>query len=284
MDTQTLTITFKGICSHYTDVVPGVRHRVVMPNASQVRMGLVTLGGVPPMAYYLLPHYVSLFTGLPRDETPLPDVEGIVRDGYIYSSARLYVANASANQEPNVDAWKGTPCIVDYVPDFKLSNEVVMGGRAVAYFDIDGGVFTALQEPPRPDGAFYTTVAIQTDGPPMLALTPFGSREFPARTVTVPVGNTLTVANADWDTTDEDRPFDFLLHYLGAERGIPEALSAPTPGLFGGVSSPLDVEKIQTALTNLGAVIASGHPSSHPAGGARCAVVLTTSCSDTKYP
>jgi hypothetical protein len=165
-----------------------------------------------------------------------------------------------------------------------------MGGRATAYFDIDGGVFESWQgpsqDPGEADGAFYTTVAIKTDGPPMLALTVFGSKEFPAITRTTPVGNELTVANADWDSTDEDKQFDFLLHYLCAERGIPQVLAAPTPGLYKGGCAPpsVDRKQIQAALTKLGASIASGHPSNQSDVSARSAVVLTTSCSDTKYP
>lgn len=286
MDRHTLKLSFKGICSHFTGVVPGIPHRVVLPDASHVYMGLIAVGKAEPMAYCLLPHYVSLFSG--NDPLIPLKVSQIAENGYVYNGVRMYVANAVPGQALNVDDWHMTPRIVDYVPDFRPSTEVVIGGRANAYFDIEGGIFKTRQAPgdgtDGAPGSFYTEVEIETDGIPVIAFLPFVRDQFGAQPHTQQVGNELTVQNADWDEHDEDAPFDFLLHYLCAERGIPQTLSEPTPGMYdSGVPKPLNATTIKTALAGLGEVIESGHPSLIPSVKAPN-LHLTSSCSDTKYP
>ncbi|MEA2571173.1 MAG: hypothetical protein QOI24_3174 [Acidobacteriota bacterium] len=269
-----LTITFKGICGHYRNVVPGVPHRVVLPDASQVRMGLISIGNGPPSAYYLLPHYVVLTTG-DRSVT----VSGIADGGYVYSSVRLQVLNA-LDQVLSYDASYYQTCpIEDYVPRFEYSHEVVLGGRAAAYFDVHGGVVKSFGG----DGvAGYTTIEIQTDGPPMLGLTPFGTETLSATTVRLPIENTLSVGNVDYDPDHEDGPFDFLLHYLAAERGIPQILSAPTPGM-GSIPPTKKTKEIADALRDFAGCMDTGRPSARQIANIH-ALVHYESCSDTRYP
>src|SRR4051794_17779785 len=40
-----VVITFRGTCTHFRGVVPGVPHRVVLPNGNATRFGSVTFAG-----------------------------------------------------------------------------------------------------------------------------------------------------------------------------------------------------------------------------------------------
>jgi hypothetical protein len=109
------------------------------------------------------------------------------------------------------------------------SEEVVLGGRAAAYFDFNEG---AVQIKATEAGAQYTSVTMETDGPPQLRLTTFpgspGGVRSEVLTIDAPI---LTIANMDFDVPDEDDNVDFLLNYLVARDGIPRFLEHPVPGL-----------------------------------------------------
>lgn len=264
-----LKITFKGICGHYTGVVPGVPHRVVMPDASSVRFGMVRCpdGNLGlPMAYCLLPHQVMWST--PDTQTTL------------LAPARMRVVNATADRimDYRSSYAETVPPISDYVPRFNYSREVVLAGRAAAYFDVFGGKVTAS---PTSTGAVTVQIEIETDGDPVFGLMPFGLNGFNAKEEkhTFPSGTKLTVANSDIDQCDEDKPFDFLLHYLAAEEGIPALLQKATPGL-GDFPKSQDWQEMATALRGLACVIEKHGPRCEGTGFG----VMNASCSDTRYP
>ncbi|MCU1231994.1 MAG: hypothetical protein JWO97_4878 [Acidobacteria bacterium] len=265
-----LTINFLGICGHYRDVVPGLPHRVVLPNASQIHIGLLNVGLEQEVPYYLLPHYVMLRAG----SIPLT-VPGIAKYGWVYSSVRLQVLNAVDQPLSYDSSYYETRPIEDFVPRFEYSQEVVLGGRAAAYFDVHGGVVSSSRGA---GGAGYTTIAIQTDGKPKLGLTPFDS----TTTVAIEIEDTLTVGNVDFDSNNEDGPFDFLLHYLAAERGIPRTLSFPTPGM--GAKPPRKTPcEIADALRAFAGCMETGSPSFNQMRRITPDVHFE-SCSDTRYP
>lgn len=280
MGTQQLTITFAGICSHFQDVVPGVPHRVVIPDASSVRFGLIQLAGRgEPAAYYVLPHFGIIKTTAPHPVTY--SVPGLIKDGHIYGGTRLSVANAIDDRVSYDDAYQQVRSIQDFVARYNMSEEVVFSGRATAYFDIAGGVVSAMTA--QPGGATQVIVTIQTDGPPKLAVSPFDSNDAPARPTIVPLqGPELLVGNMEIDPADSDPCFDYLLHYITALGGIPAVITHPTPGM-GPVPHGRTRQEIARALEGLAKVIERG-------GLTEEQVLkltpgdLTPACSDTRYP
>lgn len=311
MTTHSITITFAGICTHFRGVVPGVPHRVVLPNATGIHFGLLrtqhgfikTEKGLEPTkpkpgsfgSYYLLPHFPVVLE-VPKVEnvgtlggTTVPN---LIENGVIVSGARLQIANPAAGQ-PLHENLEGVPSIRDFVPDYQFSQEVVLGERAAAYFDIFAGTVSA-HNPNGASGATGVKVKIETDGPPMLLVTPFGGAGSSVEPILYPIpsGYDLTVANIDVDPYDDDKPYDFLLHYLTSNRGIPQLLSGAKPEVLPGLwvdktgalprtSHPVIAER----LTLLAVTIATGIPTPEQMiGMGKATMVLGVSCSDSQYP
>lgn len=285
-----LKITFKGICGHYTGVVPGVPHRIVMPDASGVHFGTVRCPGENagmPLAYCLLPHRVMWWTG--PDENPYQWDDAL-------APSRLRIVNAVTDRKLEYEScYETVPRISDYVPRFKYSRDVVLGGHAALYFDVFGGRVRAHTDK---NGMVTVEITMETDGPAVLGVTPFALNGHPDEDGVyknigepeqqIPLESTeLTVANSDIDTRDEDKTLDFLLHYLAAESGIPALLEKATPGLGDHAKSQTSVD-MATALRGLACVIERHGPggagSTGEAGGGARPRVMNASCSDSRYP
>jgi len=293
MATNQLTITFQGICCHFHGIVPAVPHRVVLPDASAVRFGMLRMppsagSGVAP--YYLMPHLAII--GQPIDG-------GF---GMHLTGAQVQVVNAVS---PDF-IWTESPkfAIAQYVPRFAFSEEVVFGGRAACYFDVFQGVGFTVGTGDQPRS---TVVQMETDGPPQIRITPFPGSALdlvPMEVTLNSVDNSsdLVVSNLDVDASLEDAPFDFLLNYLVARGGIPTVLSELTPGLpenppmltmgvvgdrlqsLGEMVSGMDQstgEKLQ-ALGDL--AVNGGRPSNEVLRRLLTMVVDNQSCSDSHYP
>ena len=285
-----LKITFKGICGHYTGVVPGVPHRVVMPDASGVHFGTVicpTENGGMEMTYCLLPHQVMWWTG--HDEAP-------DKGDYVLVPSRLRIVNAVADRKLTYESsYVSVSRISDFVPRFNYSRDVVLGGHAAAYFDVFGGTVRAHTDKNR---MITVEITMETDGPPVLGVTPFALNGHPDECgvyknigvpeLEIPLENTrLSVANSDIDARDEDKTFDFLLHYLAAEDGIPALLQKATPGL-GHHAKSQSSRDMAAALRGLAEVVEKHGPGGAGSTGEVKADVLprvmNASCSDTRYP
>jgi hypothetical protein len=279
---QTLTINFHGICVHFKDVVPGVAHRVVLPDAMPVRFGVVssllTASGEPAKSsYYLLPHYAFFRT------KPVSEIKGR-QLAMVLMGSHLRLVNASAGQYMQYSASSfETYALRTFAPRMTYSQDVVHGGRAACYFDLCGGtVFSRQTE----GGARYTSIEIETDGPPQIEITPFpGSATSPDKRPVVHTldTDTFTVGNVDFDSGPEDSAFDFLLNYLVARDGIPEILSRPAPGMPDGPQE-LSPKRLADALTRLADRICPGACLSTEEIMHIDPDVLTASCSDSNYP
>ena len=285
-----LTITFRGICVHFHGIVPGIPHRVVLPNASAVRFGIVRL---PPdllepakeVAFYTMPHLAVMGELSPEGLTQL------------LNGSRVEVANAVG---PDF-SWTEGPefAIAQYVPQFAFSEEVVFGGNAACYFDVfkGHGHSEGTGNEPR-----ITVVEIETDGPPRIRITPFqqSNVEVPPREETINSGQ-LIVSNLDIDPSVEDGPFDFLLNYLVARNGIPTVLKERTPGMplnppaltLHDVGEKLQdlgkaLENAQLLETRLQAVsnliLSGGRPTRALLRHVTEMVVDNQACSDSHYP
>lgn len=282
---STLTINFHGICVNFKDILPGVAHRVVLPDAMGVRFGMVGVAtqprGAPPAAYYLLPHYAFMRS----DRTS--DIAGDV--ARVLDGVHLRILNPSKVQpKPKRDPVGSLTqfSLQHYVPSTSTySEEVVLGGRAAAYFDFNEG---AVKIEATHAGAQYTSVTIDTDGPPQLRLMSFpgwrGGVRSEVLTIDAPI---LTIANMDFDVPDEDDNFDFLLNYLVARDGIPRFLECPVPGLGNDPRSvtPKQIAyKLEGLAKRIGGSVMNGQWVTKDQIIAAKPDVLTASCSNSQWP
>lgn len=237
-----LTVTFLGVCTHFRyGVVPGVPHRVVLPDASAFRFGMLNIGGeatADPYTYFLTPHLPYLRTDAVNQERLT--IPGLMTRGSLLGGVRIQVANAI---DRRVEYAKGSGelrSLGDFVERYEWSHEVVLGGRAACYFDIFGGVITPVM---LQDNAscVVATFETPTGRPPELRVTPL----LPLQTSDpqpepIVLGDgadsevQLVVANMsdDCHRIGDQKVYDYLLHYITARGGIPRILKTNTPGLL----------------------------------------------------
>jgi hypothetical protein len=311
MSDYTLIIRFRGICTHFRNVVPGIPHRVVLPRSEAIRFGIVhapdTPAGTPD--YYLTPHFP--FLGTPGG--PIPNIDGILlgtgpgdgstnsNNSYLIGAARIQVANPrnDAGQPEYLPSYTTTRSVREFVPDYEYSAEVVQRGRASCYVDLFNGLIgSGLTR----GGASTVTITMLTDGPPQLFVLPIQplAAGTPPHALTLtpdtPGGLTvtLTVGNLELDPRETDDPqFDYLLHYLTADGGIPRAIAKWTPGMLD--PQPQKAQAFASGINGFATIIellsgGSGQ-SATLRGTALLAAIgkidaedVTPSCSDSRYP
>jgi hypothetical protein len=233
--------------------------------------------------YYLLPHfpYVQGFTSGGNPIT----VPGVIYEGVLYDGATLKIVNAIGDQV-KYTSYDDTPSISGFVSQYNYSEDVVLGGRAGCYLDVLTGTVSTI--PAVGDGPSHIMIEIQTDGPPLLQVSPFSSRATAAKTVTVQLESVtddlvfqLGVGNTDIDSGDTVQNFDFLLHYLTARGGIPNVITLAPPGMTDDPPRQSESE-MANALRGLAAIIANGGRPT--AAMLRQMYDLTSACSDSRYP
>ena len=282
MATETLTIQFQGACIHYwNNTLHGIPHRVVLPDAGPMRVGLLTgpfiTNGDDPgnwLEYVLYPHFAFVtMTGV--DFT----ADGIIEDGYLFTNSHLRVVNAIDTglvyaDETSSNPFANVPQLTEYVPQYSPSNDVIMGGGAAAYFDILAGTISSLQ--PVDSDNIGVQAIIQTDGPPVLRITPMVLTDQPL--VTQPftlhdTSQTLVISNTS-PVCPDGCDFDFLANYLTAVGGIPRAFARALPGLNTG-NFPDVTESVEKLKKN-----------GYPGKITRWDDFFETSasCSDSRYP
>ncbi|HEX7150307.1 MAG TPA: hypothetical protein VF618_02380 [Thermoanaerobaculia bacterium] len=229
-----LTVHFHGICTHFIGIVPGIPHRVVLPDATALQLGIVNVadsGGT----YFLMPHFSILrMTNTVIQQTI--GIPGAIDGGNIIDGVRLQVANPSRVGNHYDDSFiAGVPRLKDFVDQYAYSEEVVIGGRAAVYFDLFSAVFVVPFPEPQTQ-ATDVIATIDTIGAPELLVTTF--RGGPAARFNLAAHPEdddaeveLLVANQGMDCFAPTNQLDFLLHYLTARTGIPRQLRSPTPGL-----------------------------------------------------
>jgi hypothetical protein len=294
-----LTITFSGIMTHFYDcipfdsIAPKIPMRAVLPDALGINIGFLQRDlteGVPEpwqIGYYLMPH-VPLISDV---ETVVPGISNWIP----LVGAHLQVANpanAVFTPPPFADGYH----LSDYVPGLKISKDVVQNGNAAVYFDLFSGTVSILGNKNVPTDSLSTQVVIETDGTPLLNITPFpqsplnlGKYPFLNANQQWPLpGGELYVTNLDFDSGTEDVPIEFLLNYLVAEGGLPKVLAKNTPGM-NDVLQPLTLELLGQRLQALGRMIEN--PPSAPLtresfarSGIQGPVPLDQSCSDSRFP
>jgi hypothetical protein len=215
---------------------------VVLPDATRFTTDLVTVEESPipqPVLYYLLPHFgqVEVAGGkVALNVTSFGKGGGMaLKDGDILNGIRLQVVNAIDQEMYYADDQ--THNLREFVPNYTLSNEVVLNGRAACYFDLYGGnVSTRVVK----GGAKQTLVEMTTDGPPELLVTPLAPATTPVRSARLPLGDDLEIwldvknleaCHQEEHLDHQGGAFDFLLHYLTATGGIPQSIKQVLPGM-----------------------------------------------------
>lgn len=249
-----LHIRFSGICvSLHRGVVPGVPMRTVLPNALQVRFGIVRIpsddGFLHNVEYYLMPHLAvgteQLLVGTP----------------YQFNGQYIRVLNAKDQPLCRAD---GGYSLTEFKPDVQLDPDVVFGGNALAYVDIFGGrVWTEQESEQHPA---TTHVVVKTHGTPRVGIWSLPGNVQPwagDTTANAPIResietaietNELYISNLDLEGAAEDFQFDFLLNFLVARGGIPQQLSKRTPGMTGEPKA-LTLNRLGERLKALGTLI-----------------------------
>jgi len=299
-----LTLKFSGICTHFRNgVVPGVPHRVVLPDATRLQTGLITVqepdgSTPPPVMYYLTPHFPSIKVVSHEVDLAVPGL--ISKKGHILSGVRLQVINAVDGDMVEED--DDFPGLTAFVPGYSYSSDVVLNGRAACYFDVFSG--TLKTHPPLvPSGPRRVVITVKTDGPPELLVTPLislgeqgksyrrllGTDESPD--VTLKVRNVEEVLEGYFIAEDHG-DFDFLLHYLTARGGIPQIIKEKTPGMPPGELQSVTKERMVQVLNEMASLLndvgATAVTSGFGYAGRRLRPIedddLNASCADSHYP
>lgn len=279
MDQFDVVIEFEGICGHFRDVVPGVPHRVILPEAFDWRPGLIL--APEPFAYLLQPHFAVLLDG---ERDPLTCVEDLIELGWITSPVRLEIANAcdesleypTVLSDPAESPFTEIPKLASYSASQAFSEEVVLGGRAACYFDVSGGRVTAFED----GDALHTRIAMKTSGPPRLRVTALQSPNDGSPFIKeIAVGARITVGNISLSC--DDAQYDFLWHLQAMQGGIAQYLPQLPFGLSS-VPMPFDEDCMRKNFATL-LQFRYPRPKVSPRR-MRPRWETTASCSNSQYP
>jgi hypothetical protein len=224
MAEETLTVHFRGICTHFHGVVPGIPHRTVLPDASAARTGTIRIGDKPVKPYTIHPHFPLISTSSKQ----IIDVEGLINEGKIIKGVRLEIVNVLDEALSYKERYKQVPPLTKYVSNYVPSMDVVYGGRALCYFDFFAGLVSSEKK----HGERHATIRVRTDGPPILQVTPLvvESPVSPAPICRLTLeSEELTFKNISHSCGEKSSKYDFLLNYLTAQAGIPHSVTLDFP-------------------------------------------------------
>jgi hypothetical protein len=282
-----ITIQFRGLSTHFLNQPIGkdgalVKHRVVLSNAAAARYGVVRINGIEnDVAYALCPHVpaIALRQG---DWTKLPSIAGAIESGVIYAGIHLQILNPAERELEYCDDFGSrVPHLEHFVPQCNVAPGVVAGVNARCHFDLTAG---KVDLTPEGDPAVHAIVTVETEGEPILRVTPFYCRDQdPSYTdLTLPSGSELFIANVGMSCGEEASSLDFMLHYLSSAQGVPQVMTKRPYGYDGGVTSIDHVRHTQS----LAALLATGWPDPARMQIAPVKAMMGTaaSCSDAQYP
>ncbi|HEX9984921.1 MAG TPA: hypothetical protein VGF69_16790 [Thermoanaerobaculia bacterium] len=232
---ETLFIEFRGVCTHFhCDVLPGIPHRVVIPDGNSKRGGLLALTDEAAedwIPYELEPHRTII-----KMEGRTFTYPGLVNENELFTRSALRIENAVGcpiDYDPTFECV--VPSLTEYVDNFTYATSVVMEGRASAYFDFHSGVkFSAYKIKQE----IRVKAEVQTYGKPRLRITAFSAGDPRGRTQCFELPgdnqkNPLVIANEGSPAAyrQNNGKYDFILHYLTERGGIPRFLKKPLPGM-----------------------------------------------------
>lgn len=276
-----LTIQFTGACTNYwNNSIHGIPHRVVLPDAGPLRTGLLTgsfvQGADDPLnwlPYLIYPHFAFVTMGDFQFTAP-----GLIDDGYLFTNSHLRIVNSLDKGLIYEDSFMNVPSLTEFFTQYEPSDDVIVGGGAAAYFDILSGTFSAVTN----GEAISVQAKIETDGDPVLRITPMVTNDQPIATQAFTLTDTskpLVISNSS-PVCPDGCDFDFLTHYLTGIGGIPRAMTLAPPGLTSTTDGLPSVPDLTASLEKLKA---AGYPGKKIS---RWPVFFETSasCSDSRYP
>lgn len=223
---NSVAIHFDGICTHFRGIVPGVPHRVVLPDAKDARTGEIQVGDGESVQYSIPSHRAKLMSS---DAPVAISIDGLIADGVLQEGVRLQIANPLAGQSLTYPAngdYDQMPPLTGFLSGYRPSADVVLGGDAICYFDFFEGVVTTTTD--GVGGPTHTCITVQTDGAPMLQVAPLhGDPTAGSVQAFKPVQIPSVVSIENF--CEHGGEFDFLLNYLTAEGGIPPKVGAGFP-------------------------------------------------------
>jgi hypothetical protein len=326
-----VTFQFSGVCTHFRGgSVAGVPYRVVLPDATKVNFGgLQVRKGKPPQQpalYWTVPHFPSLqlFGNVGSScSGPIPDVShspnltsqlsvpGLLDDkGAFLAGARLQVLNSTNSViDDQIGVGGLIPSLTTFYPGYVPSSDVVLNGRAACYLDLFGGcVWAREQDDPKPPVVLFK---VETNGRPQLMVTPL-AHSIDTPVVTAPSSTSIELTpilgsldedfvilvhnlephDASGDPAFDGGNFDYMLHYLTANGGIPEVVELAPPGLTGPDALPSATgPQIGDAMIKMGKALGgNGNPSIFVEGSFRLKHqnpwfgTSSPACADAMYP
>jgi hypothetical protein len=223
-----VVVTFRGTCTNFRGVIPGVPHRVVLPNGNATRFGSVTFADMRQtiVPWSLAPHTASVVID---DGSPDKRINWgrTIQCGKISRPVHLEIVNGTNKicYDKGKAPYDRIPSLCEYVHQFQYSADVVLRGRALCYFDLRNG--TIASHTGR-GGGLQVQATIATDGAPCLRTTDLTSGE--STVMQLPDTATMTVSNVGIDCDKSSVGADFMLHFLTAAGGIPLDLLKMPPG------------------------------------------------------
>ena len=228
----TLNVTFRGSCTNFRNVLPGIPHRVVLPNGAATRFGLTKFPATDREDWTLSPHLAYICRGTPKD--PQLNIPHVIKDGWISRPVSIQIVNATpavCGPTYTDDCYNCIPQVGAFVEHYQYSPEVVLGGRASAYFDLTSGTITMKKDV----NAYQAHATVTTEGDPVIRITTLsrGHAGEAVMTCDVPLDpvTDLTILNLGLECSKaKEGSVDFLLHYLTAAGGIPSNFKKKLPG------------------------------------------------------
>ncbi|HEV7572862.1 MAG TPA: hypothetical protein VGQ21_15290 [Thermoanaerobaculia bacterium] len=294
-------IHFRGICTHFHhNFVPGVPHRVVLPNATAVNAGLLNWPIEAPTewkSFFLMPH-VPVLSLDDSERWPFPPDDLFQENGYLVTPSRMEILNATDSGisypvdslESSDSFLKLIPQLTTFFPQYIPSDDVLTGGRASAYFDLYAG--EVIGHTDVHDKRVHASLT--TDGPPLLRVSPLSTADRPATPKTYKLPTVfsagleqvvLYVGNLGITCEDGISNLDFLLHYLTARMSIPRNLAAPTPGMdLVDLCPPAKVPAMLKELIKMDYPHRIRFPHEDDAEKDTSYYEASAACSDSRYP
>ena len=206
---DTITVRFKGICTHVLSGIAGPRHRTVLVRAEDdtYMQGKKIPPHIPKLC--INEKFIAGIEGPLDGLTPLESLEPRV---WQLTGAALQLEDvASQPYAPDLDLVLPLSSRGGNLDPVNL--DVVVHEQAAGYFDIDRGVMTAAK---LPKGAVYTELSVTMDPSraPRLKVTSFGSHVPSWITLKPDAELGVQIDIQHMGTVAGDSPYDFLLHYL----------------------------------------------------------------------
>jgi len=227
------------------------------------------------ISYALLPHFPTIWMTASDGSVISPPLShpGLLEDGRLITACTLSLVNVTQGTiQHELSFFETIHPLTEFLFGYIPSSDVLTGGRAAAYFDLQRGTVKGVTQD---GGAGCVTVTVETGESPALLLKPMDMADLEFSEVTIPLIGNLHISNTGLGCNQNSK-YDYLLHYLTSVAGIPRALSVATPGM----EDDDPCAPAQAALVKL--INERNYPNEIQLLTA--AIETSASCSDSRYP